>query len=353
MTDIMKDSQDTDAIDIIKKENELHKYRISSQYKLMQEKKHLKKVTSSIDLSLNNTAMIDQIKKENDEYFEALRHSKVFINNDFKTLVQHTPKSVTLVAASTGEGKSTISANLTLHSIIQKQKVMVIVNEEKRNDVYNRITALIKGWSYTNHQEFTVEQQKTFVDFVKVLSQRVMVIDNDHNGVAGQTSTIEGIEAIFKQLLHDYRNGGEVYNEIIIDYYQNISMSSEHPHLANWQVQERFGDLIDWFKNVYPAPIVILAQKKPTKEDDEIGFKESIEGRKSIINKVTCAIEVRADRENYRTAWHIKKSRFSEGNGKTVYTGYDKGKYVPYDKDFLEKIEKMRLETTRTSLRME
>jgi len=58
----------------------------------------------------------------------------------------------------------------------------------------------------------------------------------------------------------------------------------------------------------------------------------------------TCAIELKADRENYKTDWTIRKSRFSAGAGQTISTGYKFGRYVEYSQKFKENIERAKLE---------
>ena len=123
---------------------------------------------------------------------------------------------------------------------------------------------------------------------------------------------------------------------IIVDYYQNIDKSVDNPDLADWQVQYRFAKFLDQYKNRSKSTIVVLAQKKGGNGKD-LSFKESIEGRKSILNVATCALNVVADKENYATAFEIKKSRFNDCMGEVVKVGWEKGKYVPYSTEFRQK----------------
>ena len=164
-----------------------------------------------------------------------------------------------------------------------------------------------------------------------------VVIDDHYQSKGGQTTTLEGVKAIFNSL----KKTKTQYTAIIFDYFQNVVKSNERPWLKNWQVQEELAKFLDTFKNDYLAPIVILSQLK---EGKDLAFKEAIEGRKSILNVSTCAMQVTAEREYKRTAFKIHKSRFTSAIGETIYVGFDKGKYVDYTPEFKNQVE---LEITR------
>ena len=48
----------------------------------------------------------------------------------------------------------------------------------------------------------------------------------------------------------------------------------------------------------------------------------------------TFAIEVRADKPNFKTEWTFHKSRFIDVQGQQVITGWKRGRYVEYDDKF-------------------
>ncbi len=288
---------------------------------------------------------IAQIVRDNDEYMESSRNPMTFICDSFDEIVPFFRKNVILIGAKTGEGKSTAVANLAFACLIGKDKAtgrsyrtLVITNEEKREDFYNRITSLVRGWHYTNHSKFTIEQRKEFSKMIPILasSGRLTVVDNNHGGSHGVTTTIEGIETMFNSLLENK----EYYDVIIIDYYQNIISSKLNPGLDQYKVQEKFSKLVDDFKNNYPAPIVVMAQLKSQREKSEEPFQIRIMGSKSIMVPVTLAMEMVIDRKNLRTKWVVHKSRYTEGMGKDFFTGYEKGKFVPYTNEFAEKVQK-------------
>lgn len=311
---------------------------IAQKHEELQERQKEIELLENFDIQASSEKYALELAAETGDYLQRARKSKVFINSDFKGKVPFFARNIILAAAETGAGKSTISANLTFQAIMQGQKVLVLTNEENPGDVYNRITALINGWSYSNHEKFTDEQIKAFKENIITLSKRLTVIGDTYDGMSGCTTTIEGIENVCTSLLRKKTE----YDLIIFDYYQNIDRSVKAPALADWQVQYRFCKFLDQYKNKSNACLVVLSQKKPTVKDKELPFRESIEGRKTILNVATCALNVLKDVANYCTLFEIKKSRFNDCVGETVRVGFDKGEYVPYTQEFKMKAQNQR-----------
>lgn len=330
------EAQEKETIIYRQKKEQIQKHNIDQQFDEIKRKTEETQRLKDIDIGFNTPERISKLQKESSEYLDQAKNCKVFINDDFSGLVPYFSKNLILIAASTGDGKSTTCANLAFHGATQNQKVLIITNEESPVDVYNRITCLIKGWAYSRHEKFTEEQKDTFDKFIPILSQRIKVIDDGFDGSIGQTTTIEGMEAIFENLLKKQSNFK--YDLIIIDYYQNVDRSTKAPAMDEFKVQGLFAKLLNKFKLAYNAPIVVLAQRKVNKD---LSFKESIEGRKTIVNAATCAINLIAERDRFRTAWTFVKSRFNEAVGKTIYTGYKRGMYVKYDDKFRDEAAQM------------
>ncbi len=287
---------------------------------------------------------IEYIQKENDDYIIAAKTGMQFINKEFSGVVPFFRKNFILVGAKTGEGKSTAVANIAYSVIKQRnpktgkpRRVLVLTNEERAEDVYNRITALARGWHYTNHSEFTDEQINTFRDSIKALGSNglVTVIDNTHGGSHGVTTSIDGIETVFDTLIAN----NEIYDVVLIDYYQNIIHSKKDPTASENEVQARLTRMIDKYKNIYPAPIVMMAQMNAPDEDDRTPYQYRIKGRKIIADAATFVIEMAADRQNKATQWTVWKSRFTESVGKVFHTGYENGKFVEYSDAFRAKVQ--------------
>jgi predicted ATP-dependent serine protease len=320
--------------------------KTAAQVDMIQRNQEEMEIVRNLSFGPLSDNQIGKLRKANTEYIEAARHSMTFMNDAFKNVIPFFQKNLILIGGKTGEGKSTTVANIAFSTMKQvnpqtgkNRRVLVLTNEEKAEDVYNRVTCLIKGWAYTNHNLFTDEQIKTFDEYLPKLAAdgRLSVYENEHEGITGLTTTVEGICQIFENLI----KAKEFYDVIIIDYYQNIKHSKLDPSLDEFKVQAKLSAMLDIYKNVYPAPIVLMSQVNPPDEKNT-PFQYRIKGRKIIMDVATCVLEMVADRESYRTEWSIHKSRFNESVGKGFFTGFDKGRYLPYDKEFISLVARMK-----------
>ncbi len=283
----------------------------------------------------------------NDEYMIAAKNAMLFINKDFGNLVPYFRKNLIIVGGDTGDGKSTSVANIVYNTITNKNpatgkfgRVLVLSNEEAPEDFYNRITCFHKGWKYSNHDQFTDEQRKVFSQYIPIWAQdgRLTIIGDLYEGVDGWTTTPEGIETIFNNLIRDGAN----YDTILLDYYQNVNKSQVDPKLDEYHCQRKLSSVLDRMKLRYPGAIVIMAQmKKLTGEDDTTPFNVRLKGSKLICDKATFICELIPERKLLRSKWFVWKSRFTDAVGNFIYTGFDKGRFVPYSVEFQKNIAKL------------
>lgn len=352
--DFLKNMEEVVKLEALKndtaaKEAIIKNRRASAALELIQQNDIDLDIAKSTNYGAHTPEQIEEIQKNNKDYMEAAKAAMIFIDPAFDGLVPFFRKNFILVGARTGEGKSTAVANIAFTTIKKYnpqtkklRRVLVITNEERAEDFYNRVTSLANGWHYTNHSTFTKEQTDMFHKMIPILATggRLTVVDNNHNGSHGVTTSIEGIEAIFENLIAN----NEFYDVIIIDYYQNIITSKKYPHLSENDVQSRLSRMMDKYKNIYPAPIVMMAQINAPDKDDKIPFQHRIKGRKIIMDPSTCVIEMVRNTKELYTKWIFHKSRFSEAIGQDLKTGYDKGRFVPYTTAFVEKVQKMAYE---------
>lgn len=319
--------------------------RTKLQYEELQKNtQELESAKKTSFAGMSNEA-IEKIVLANTEYIKAAKNAMSFINSSFDGVIPFFRKNLILIGAKTGDGKSTAVANIVRSTLKQinpvsnrPRRVLVLTNEEKTEDVYNRVTCLANDWSYTNHDKFTDTQVKAFDAGIRSLSKYLTVIDNNHENGNGHTTSIEGVCNIFDNLIRD----NEFYDVVLIDYYQNIKYSKSDPSMDEFKVQARLAAALDIYKNVYPAPIVLMCQVNPPDADDKIPFQFRIKGRKIIMDVATCALEIVADRENYRSQWTIHKSRFNESVGQGISIGFQRGRYVPYTPEFQLDVLKMK-----------
>lgn len=321
--------------------------RTQSQVETIERNKKELEIASNINFDGLSEETIEQIVTANEEYIDAARVSMTFINDEFKGIIPFFQKNLIFIGGKTGEGKSTTVANIAYTTMQQeslatgkRRRVLVITNEEKSEDVYNRVTCLGRGWSYTNHDQFTDEQKQVFSQSIRAMAKTraLTVIDNDYQGAHGLTTSIEGICNIFDNMIRDK----VYYDVILIDYYQNIKQSKKDTTLDEFKVQAKLAAVLDIYKNVYPAPIVLFGQVNPPDKEDKTPFQFRIKGRKTIMDVSTCVVEMIADRENYRTQWSIHKSRFNGSVGKGFWTGFSRGKFVPYDHTFIAEVARLK-----------
>jgi hypothetical protein len=312
-------------------------------------------LAKTINYGTMSAADIEKTQQENADYMAAARNKMRFMNKSFDDAVPYFRKNLILIGGKTGDGKSTTVANIIRSTIAKpnpltgkRRRVLVITNEEKVEDVFNRVTCLIKKWDYRNHDKFTEEQVSEFNKYIKHLSKdgMITVIDNTYGGAIGTTTTLEGICQIFDNLIENQ----EYFDVILIDYYQNVNQSRINPSMGPYEVQDALAKRLDGYKNIYPAPIILLAQVAPPDKDAKTPFKVRIEGRKSILNVATCCLEIVANREELVTEWLIHKSRFNGAVGQKIQTGYKHGEYVEYTDEFKADVARMRERIERDAL---
>lgn len=298
----------------------------------------------SINFGRMSPEYIQQLITNNNEYMIAARNSMSFINKEFKNVVPFFRKNLILIGGDTGDGKSTTVANIIFRSIKQTNpetgrscRVLVLTNEEDPSDFYNRVTCLLKGWRYTNHDQFSEEQRKTFNQFISLWASdgRLTIIGDVHEGIPGTTTTVEGIESVFNNLIREK----DFYDVVIIDYYQNIRFSKIDPKLGEYDCQRKLSAILDQMKLKYPGPIVLMAQMKRLEgEEDTTPFNVRMKGSKIICDKATFICELIPQREKLCSVWKVWKSRFNEYVGRSVWTGFDRGMFVPYSIDFQKNV---------------
>lgn len=336
-------------VEIDKKKKEIEVNRVNVQYDRLKENQAKYDAIKQSTFGTISDERAEELAREGDEYLAAAAKPLRFINEEFKGVVPFFAKNLILIGAKTGEGKSTCVANIVKDVITQINPVtgrsgrcLVITNEENISDFYNRITCLIHGWHYVDHDLFTEEQKKTFNKFIKILRNRITIVDDQHvtNGISvtGATTTVEGIETIFENLIRD----SEHYDVVLLDYYQGVTESTKDHTLNEYQVQRKLTHVLEKYRKVYPAPIVVMAQITPPDEDRATPFQVRIQGTKLICTRATIIMEMIAHRKELMTEWLIHKGRYAKSVGESIETGYKNGLFVPYSDAFKLEVQKSR-----------
>lgn len=342
------DKETTDAANKAKQEEQalkdkkaaIYKFEVESKYRHTIEAQKQAEMFGNIDITAVTDSHYKRIIERNNQYLDNARNSKKFLLSAFGPLVPYFAKNIILFGAKTGSGKSSLSANLAYRALEDNQKTLIITNEEAEEDFYNRITFLQNKWPYTNHNRINDYQRSVIDENILKLSKNITVISDGWNGRAGVTTTLEGLQGLFNSLL----TNNQKYDAIIVDYFQGISSSVLNPMWNDWMVQQAFGDFLNTFIQKYQhGPVIVLSQLKESKDAT---FKEKIEGRKSILNRATCAIEVVAHHDILETEFIFHKSRSTHAVGKTIKVGYQDGLYVEKDDDFFRFREEQKIKQT-------
>lgn len=336
-------------IDLDKKKKELEAARINVQYDRFKENEEKHKTIKETKFGTISDERAEELAQESTEYLNKVSTPVCFINKEFKGVVPLFEKNLILIGADSGDGKSTAVANIVRTIIAQQdpktgktRRCLVITNEENIVDFYNRITCLIKGWHYVDHDQFTEDQKRTFEQYIKILRTRVTVVDDTFGStkdkiVTGATTTPEGIQAIFENLLRD----GEYYDCILIDYYQGVNESNIDMSLDEYKAQRRLTNILEKYRKIYPAPIVLMCQVNKVDPEAPTPMKYRIMGTKLIYTRATMVLEMIKHADFLMTEWVPHKGRFSK-LGQSVKTGYKNGAFVPYDDAFRLEVQTMK-----------
>jgi len=314
------------------KTHKIKESRTNAQFEKITQNEAKKQAMDNLNLFSKSPEYYENLGKENDEYLDDAAVSPEFLTEDFGDVVPFFRKNLILIGAKSGDGKSTIAANIALGVIQQNKHCIMITNEEVDTDVFNRITCLLKGWAYNNHKKFTKDQAKIFKDNYALLGNRLSVINDMSNGTGGTTTTIQGLKGILDKVVASTLKPGC----IIIDYFQNVSEDMDSIGDSEYSVLKKVSSMLDKYRKYVGCPIVVMVQLKAQSEEGS-DFKFRIEHCKDIFTRSTCAMEVKADRENRRTIFTIHKARFADSLGKDIHVGFDRGRYVKYDHAFRTK----------------
>ena len=86
--------------------------------------------------------------------------------------------------------------------------------------------------------------------------------------------------------------------------------------------------VLDYYKDHYAAPIVVMSQLKDPSESNPLNFQNRIEGYKGIFQPATVVLELIPNRELLQSKWRIWKNRYKGGTvGGWKDVAYDKGMF--------------------------
>jgi len=243
-----------------------------------------------------------------------------------------------LIAAESGQGKSSIAGNICLPILNQGKRILYISTEERATDIMNRIVALRRGWNINARRTWTDNmRQARDADIDKLVDDNQLVLVDNYTPNADETvfldcTTKEG----FKTALHTMEKENEKFDLLVVDYISKINSSSKSSELQEYLVLEEVIRYIEEWGKRNSVPSVVFTQLKPSVAEST-QFEQRLVASKRILRYVTMAIEIKTDYENKLSTWICRKNR-DEGVMFRKTLRYDKGRFVdcPQPEDSVE-----------------
>jgi len=269
-------------------------------------------------------------------YNRMLGEKITFINKALTAAIPFTRENLYLMCGYSGNGKSTIAANISYPLWKEGKKTLVISNEEPKQDIIYRIACLELGYNFNDYKKGVMpkSQQLECMKLYPEICKFVKVVDVIYNN--GITSTLEGVKNILTQVKT------ADYSAVMIDYFQQIKTSVNNPARSSF---ETLTDLRLWLgKYIRESniPVVLFAQLHSLGKRNNQELDSRIKDCPSVYEPSTVVVEIVPDFENKVTKFLIKKDRFGY-QGMKIECAFDKGRYVEVTAAHLEKIKQEKI----------
>lgn len=274
-----------------------------------------------IDSFGNRESLMEMFKNVAD-YNKMLGQKITLINDSLTAAIPFTRENLYLFCAYTGSGKSTVAANISFPLWKQGKKVLVVTNEETKQDVLFRIACLELGYSFNEWKKGQMPQdmQRQCLMLFPEISQYVKVLDVTWRD--GLTTKIEGVKRALESIK------GKDYSCVLIDYYQLIKDSLYERDRTRYDV---LNDLRIWLGQYIKGcevPVCMFVQlyslgKRGGVKDIDARIKEC----SAIVEPATVIIEVIPNFDEGTSDFVIHKDRFGVA-GHRIVCPFEKGRYL-------------------------
>ena len=272
--------------------------------------------------SFGNKESILEMFKNVAGYNKMLGERITLINDSLTAAIPFTRENLYLFCAYTGSGKSTVAANISYPLWKQDKKVLVVSNEETKQDVLFRIACLELGFNFNDYKKGQMPQdmQRQALMLFPEISKNVKVLDVTWRD--GMTTKIEGVKKALEAVK------GQNYSCVLIDYYQLIKYSLTDPTRTTYDV---LNDLRTWLGQYIKSseiPVCMFIQlysigKRGGVKDIDARIKEC----SAIVEPATVIVEVVPNYDDATSDFIIHKDRFGVAGNKIVCP-FEKGRYL-------------------------
>jgi replicative DNA helicase len=286
--------------------------------------------------SFGNAESIKEMYEDIAAYNRMIKERITFINPALTDAVPFTRENLYLICAYSGNGKSTIAANISRPLWKEGKKTLVIANEEAKQDVLYRIACLELGYNFNDYKKgnMPIAHQKECVKLFPEISKFVKVLDVNYKD--GLTTKLEGV----KNALEAVKT--EDYSAVMIDYFQLIRYSVVDPTKSTYAVLDDLRIYLGQYIKKSNIPVVLFAQLHSMGKRNNVELDSRIKECPGIIEPSTVILEVIPNFEEKSTTFMIKKDRFGL-QGQAIDCAFDKGKYVEITAEHLKKVQQEKL----------
>ena len=286
--------------------------------------------------SFGNTESIKEMYEDIASYNRMIKERITFINPALTDAVPFTRENLYLICAYSGNGKSTIAANISLPLWKEGKKTLVIANEEAKQDVLYRIACLDLGYNFNDYKKgnMPIAHQKECIKLFPEISKYVKVLDVNYK--EGLTTKLEGV----KNALEAVKS--EDYSCVMIDYFQLIRYSVVDSTRSTYSVLDDLRIYLGQYIKKSNIPVVLFAQLHSMGKRNNVELDSRIKECPGIIEPSTVILEVIPNFEERLTTFMIKKDRFGL-QGQAIDCAFDKGRYVEITAEHLRKVQQEKL----------
>ena len=283
---------------------------------------------SQIDVSFEEIDKFGDLESFTETVRDVANYNRIvgqritLINESLTAAIPFTKESLYLFCALSGSGKSTIAANISYPLWKQQKKILVISNEETKQDVLMRIAALDLGYNFNDYKKgiMPIEMQRACIKLFPDIMKYVKILDVTWRD--GMTTKIEGVQAALESV------AGKGYACVLIDYYQLIKDSLYNKDRTRYDVLNDFRVWLGRYIKKCDLPVCLFAQlysmgKKGGVKDIDARIKEC----SAVVEPATVIIEAIPNFEDSSTDFVIHKDRFGVA-GKKIVCPFHKGRYL-------------------------
>lgn len=282
--------------------------------------------------NFGNSNSIKEMYTSIASYNRMLDEKITFINSELTELIPFTRENLYLIAGYSGNGKSSIAANISFALYKEKKKTLVIANEEPKQDILFRLACLELGYNFNDYKKgnMSIDTQKECLKLFPEICKYVKILDVTYKD--GFTTKYEGIVCALENVK------SADFSAVLIDYYQLVQYSMNDKRKGRYDVLNDLRIYLQRYIRSSNIPVVLFAQLHSIGKRNNPELDSRVKECPAIIEAATVIIEIIPNFEEKSTYFLIKKDRFGL-QGEKITCGFDRGRFVKYTDDFKKKVE--------------